>query len=114
MDHIRLYYKIGPFIVWAPTNEAFAAIGPETLNFILSDASLLKDILTYHLGLFKQPYTLVPAIKDELTLPTVQGEVTRINVYRKKGSSFVSERVNIFKRGNNFHLAQLKEYLNNL
>jgi transforming growth factor-beta-induced protein len=98
--------------VWAPTNEAFAAIGPETLNFILSDASLLKDILTYHLGLFLQPYTLVPAIKDELTLPTVQGEVTRINVYRKKGSSFVSERVNIFKRGNNFHLAQFKEYLN--
>nr|CAH0105022.1 unnamed protein product [Daphnia galeata] len=81
-----------PFIVWAPTNEAFAAIGPETLNFILSDASLLKDILTYHLGLFLQTYTLVPAIKDELTLPTVQGEVTRINVYRKKGSSFVSER----------------------
>ena len=87
--------SIGPFIVWAPTNEAFAAIGHETLNSILDDTNLLKDILTYHLALFLQPYTLIPSIKDQQTLPTVQGEIVRINVYRKKGSSFASERVNI-------------------
>ncbi|EFX73084.1 hypothetical protein DAPPUDRAFT_307974 [Daphnia pulex] len=82
----------GPFVVWAPTNEAFSAIDRETFNSILIDSSLLKDILTYHLTLFGQPYTLISAIKDELARPTVQGQVVRINVYRKKGSSFASKR----------------------
>jgi uncharacterized surface protein with fasciclin (FAS1) repeats len=87
--------QTGPFVVWAPTNEAFSAIDRESFNSILIDSSLLKDILTYHLTLFGQPYTLISAIKDELARPTVQGQVVRINVYRKKGSSFASKRVNI-------------------
>jgi uncharacterized surface protein with fasciclin (FAS1) repeats len=62
----------------------------------LNDASSLKDILTYHLVPFKISPTLIPSVHTELTLPSVQGEIVRINVYRKKGSSFSSETVRMF------------------
>ncbi|EFX69547.1 hypothetical protein DAPPUDRAFT_300909 [Daphnia pulex] len=86
----------GSFTVWAPTNEAFAAfatIDSSTLTAVLNDASSLKDVLTYHLVPFKISPTLIPSVHTELTLPSVQGEIVRINVYRKKGSSFSSETV---------------------
>ncbi|MCC5808200.1 MAG: fasciclin domain-containing protein [Opitutales bacterium] len=40
----------GPFTVFAPTEEAFAALDPETVSFLLSEEGLdtLVDILTYH------------------------------------------------------------------
>ena len=79
--------------MWAPTDEAFAAIDSATLTAILNDASSLKDILTYHLVPFKISPTLIPSVHIELTLPSVQGEIVRINVYRKKGSSFSSQTV---------------------
>lgn len=90
---MHIFLIAGTFTVWAPTNEAFAAIDPTTLKAILNDASLLKDILTYHLVPFKISSTLIPSIHIELTLPSVQGELFRINVYRKKGTSFASEAV---------------------
>ncbi len=38
----------GPFTIFAPTNEAFAAIDPATLDAVLADKELLTAILTYH------------------------------------------------------------------
>lgn len=38
----------GPFTIFAPTNDAFAAIPEEDLNAILADQELLTSILTYH------------------------------------------------------------------
>jgi transforming growth factor-beta-induced protein len=38
----------GPFTVFAPSNEAFAAIPPADLDAILADVALLTDVLTYH------------------------------------------------------------------
>ncbi len=38
----------GPFTVFAPSNEAFAALDPETLNTIISTPSLLTSLLQYH------------------------------------------------------------------
>lgn len=40
----------GPFTVFAPTNDAFAAVGEDTLNFLLTDEGIptLTDILLYH------------------------------------------------------------------
>jgi transforming growth factor-beta-induced protein len=38
----------GPFTVFAPSNEAFAAIPPADLDAILADVSLLTNVLTYH------------------------------------------------------------------
>jgi transforming growth factor-beta-induced protein len=38
----------GPFTIFAPTNDAFAAIPEADLNAILADQDLLTSILTYH------------------------------------------------------------------
>jgi uncharacterized surface protein with fasciclin (FAS1) repeats len=38
----------GPFTIFAPTNDAFAAIPEADLNAILADQELLTSILTYH------------------------------------------------------------------
>ena len=38
----------GPFTVFAPSDDAFAAIDPATLNSILADTELLTSILTFH------------------------------------------------------------------
>jgi uncharacterized surface protein with fasciclin (FAS1) repeats len=38
----------GPFTIFAPTNDAFAAIPPADLDAVLADKDLLTSILTYH------------------------------------------------------------------
>jgi uncharacterized surface protein with fasciclin (FAS1) repeats len=38
----------GPFTVFAPTNEAFVAVGAETLNALALDPAAATPILTYH------------------------------------------------------------------
>jgi len=38
----------GPFTIFAPTNDAFAAIPPADLDAVLADQELLSSILTYH------------------------------------------------------------------
>jgi uncharacterized surface protein with fasciclin (FAS1) repeats len=38
----------GPFTVFAPTDEAFAALGEETINGLLEDIETLSQILLYH------------------------------------------------------------------
>jgi len=38
----------GPFTVFAPTDEAFAKLPPETLAAVLADKALLRSILLYH------------------------------------------------------------------
>jgi uncharacterized surface protein with fasciclin (FAS1) repeats len=38
----------GPFTVFAPTDEAFAKLPPETLRAVLADRELLRSILLYH------------------------------------------------------------------
>ena len=38
----------GPFTIFAPTNDAFAAIPEDQLSAVLADVDLLTSILTYH------------------------------------------------------------------
>ncbi len=38
----------GPFTIFAPVNDAFAAIPEDDLNAVLADTDLLTSILTYH------------------------------------------------------------------
>jgi len=38
----------GPFTVFAPSNDAFAKLDPETLNTIIATPSLLNSLLQYH------------------------------------------------------------------
>ena len=39
---------VGPFTVFAPTDEAFASIDAEVVNDLLADPDLLARVLTYH------------------------------------------------------------------
>jgi uncharacterized surface protein with fasciclin (FAS1) repeats len=89
LTHIRLKinFHTGPFTLFAPTDEAFASIDPNTLKIILEDVNLLKDILAYHVVAFEIPPSFLSAIKLVYLLPTVQGSVpVRINVYRENGA----------------------------
>jgi uncharacterized surface protein with fasciclin (FAS1) repeats len=38
----------GPFTVFAPTDEAFAAVPKETMDALAADKALLTKVLTYH------------------------------------------------------------------
>jgi uncharacterized surface protein with fasciclin (FAS1) repeats len=40
----------GPFTVFAPTDDAFAAVPEETLNALLADKAGLTKVLTYHVA----------------------------------------------------------------
>jgi transforming growth factor-beta-induced protein len=62
----------GPFTIFAPYNDAFAAIPEEDLNGILADPDLLASILTYHVvaGDSLDMQQLV----DAGTVTTVEGE----------------------------------------
>lgn len=68
----------GPLTVFAPTNDAFAAVDPAILKSILGDLDLLKNVLTYHVVASSLP---ADAIQNELTPRTLAGENLRINVY---------------------------------
>lgn len=64
--------------MFAPTNDAFAAVEPATLNSILGDVNLLKQVLTYHVVSGAVPAS---AVTNELTPKTLAGESLRLNVY---------------------------------
>ena len=74
----------GPFTVFAPTDEAFAAVPAETLNALLNDKAALTKVLTYHVVSGKVPAKA--AMKIDWA-PTVQGQSARVET--RDGSVFV-------------------------
>ena len=69
----------GPFTVFAPTDEAFAAVEQDTLDTLLAPEGKdqLTDILTYHVV----PGELTAAdLKDGQELTTVQGAALPVSV----------------------------------
>ena len=61
----------GPFTVFAPTDEAFAALPAGTLESLLADPEALEQVLTYHV----LPGRVIAAmINDGDEKATVQGE----------------------------------------
>ncbi len=61
----------GPFTIFAPTNDAFAAIPEADLNAILADQEQLTSILTYHV-VAGQSLDMAGLV-DAGTVTTVQG-----------------------------------------
>ena len=51
----------GPFMVFAPTNDAFAKIPTADLNALLADKTALTNVLLYHVVPGKVTSNLVPA-----------------------------------------------------
>jgi uncharacterized surface protein with fasciclin (FAS1) repeats len=85
----------GPFTIFAPTNDAFAAIPADQLEAILADQETLTSILTYH---------VVAGESDDLadllesgSVTTVQGETLEIaadgDLASVKGASVVCGNV---------------------
>lgn len=66
----------GPFTIFAPANDAFAAIPEEDLNAILADQDLLTSILTYHVVAGES--LDMAELLDAGTVTTVQGETLEI------------------------------------
>ena len=60
----------GPFTVFAPSNEAFAALDPAILEAISSDPDLLTDVLLYHVV---EGTVLSSDLSDGAMVPTVNG-----------------------------------------
>lgn len=62
----------GPFTVFAPVNEAFAALPPETLTAVVEDNATLTQVLTLHVvpGTYKSTDLMD---LDGKTLTTVEG-----------------------------------------
>ncbi|CAN5779578.1 hypothetical protein BH23ACT4_BH23ACT4_04630 [soil metagenome] len=62
----------GPFTIFAPYNDAFAAIPEEDLGAILADQELLSTILTYHV--VAGDSLDLAGLAEAGTVETVQGE----------------------------------------
>lgn len=70
----------GPFTVYAPTNDAFAAIPEGLLGAILADTDLLTSILTYHVTADVKPhYDPRWVNKNAFEVPTLNGQTVFYN-----------------------------------
>ncbi|MEZ4620921.1 MAG: fasciclin domain-containing protein, partial [Caldilineaceae bacterium] len=67
----------GPFTVFAPTDDAFAAVPPETLDALLADPEQLTQVLLYHVV----PGAIVAAdLSDGMEAETAQGDSVTITI----------------------------------
>lgn len=69
--------------VFAPTNEAFEALGEETLNAVLADQEQLTGILLYHVidgGLLAADVVAAAGTDGQLTATTLQGGTLDITI----------------------------------
>jgi uncharacterized surface protein with fasciclin (FAS1) repeats len=75
----------GPFTVFAPTDEAFAALPEGTLDALLADTDALSDVLTYHVvsGDLKAADVVeldsVDTLQGEAIAITVEDDVVTLN-----------------------------------
>lgn len=67
----------GPFTVFAPTNEAFAALPAGTVEGLLQDPEALAEILTYHV--VPGAVTSDQLAGQRLSVATVQGDSVHID-----------------------------------
>ena len=73
----------GPFTVFAPTDEAFAALPECTLDSLLADPEALGNIMLYHVVAGKY---LADAVAAKGFLSTLQGQTLPFSVYGDKVS----------------------------
>jgi uncharacterized surface protein with fasciclin (FAS1) repeats len=75
----------GPFTVFAPTDEAFEALGEEKLNSLLKDRKTLTKILTYHVVPGKVvARDAIGLAKDEKSAKSVQGGPIKLSLSGEK------------------------------
>ena len=67
----------GPFTVFAPTDEAFAALPAGTIETLLANPELLTQVLTYHVV---SGAVLSSALQDGQIIPTLFGESVTVDI----------------------------------
>ena len=67
----------GNFTVFAPTNDAFAALPAGALDGLLADIDALTNVLTYHVS--PDFYPASALLGQRGRVPTVQGDFLRID-----------------------------------
>ncbi len=72
----------GPFTVFAPTNDAFNALPPGTLDALLGNRTELTNVLTYHVV---EGSLLATQVSSMPSLPTVQGQPLAVTVQSSGG-----------------------------
>jgi uncharacterized surface protein with fasciclin (FAS1) repeats len=80
----------GPFTVFAPTNAAFAALPPGTVEALLADIPALTSVLTYHVVPGAVPASTVVNLNSATTL---QGSDVLITV--RDGGVVLNGSVNV-------------------
>ena len=87
----------GPFTIFAPSNDAFAAIPEEDLNGILADQELLTSILTYHVVAGES--LDLQGLIDAGEVTTVQGDTLNIeaseDLARVNGAAVICGNVQV-------------------
>merc|ERR1712176_1389134 len=80
-DLVETLSSPGPFTVFAPTNEAFAALPAGTLDTLLKpeNKGQLVDILTYHVLPAK---VLSTDLKPKQAVKTVEGKELLVSIYK--------------------------------
>ena len=78
-DLVETLQGAGPYTVFAPTNEAFAALPPAELQRLLKPANKdeLANILTYHVV---SGDVMSSDLKDGQMVETVQGEKLKVTI----------------------------------
>lgn len=78
-DLVETLQGVGPFTVFAPTNDAFAALPEGTLDSLLlpENVDQLKSVLTYHVVSGK---VLAKDLSDGQQITTVQGETITVSI----------------------------------
>ena len=73
----------GPFTVFAPTNEAFAALPKAVLDYLLDPAhkAQLVDVLTYHVA---SGSVHAADLKNHEKIPTVEGKDVEVTLKDSK------------------------------
>jgi uncharacterized surface protein with fasciclin (FAS1) repeats len=68
---------VGPFTVFAPTDDAFAALDPDVLNWLIANPTALTEVLLYHVVSGAYNSTDVVALSS---IQTLQGDNVSITV----------------------------------
>ncbi len=83
----------GPFTVFAPTNDAFAKLGANTLNTLLNNKEKLKNILLYHVVAGAAVTAETASTLTEAKM--ANGETTRVSL--RNGSLFINDAQVVIK-----------------
>lgn len=74
----------GPFTLFAPTDEAFEALGKDLVEEILDDPEMLDEVLLYHIAsdtyTSKTMWDHISELEDTVSIMTAQGEPLMIRV----------------------------------